>query len=624
VLDQVATKTDGIPLFAEELTKMVLESSLLRERESRYELPRPLPPLAIPTTLHDSLMARLDRLPAGRAVTQLAATLGRTFSYELLRSVSPLDPGALQEDLEVLVEAGLLYRNGLPPRATYTFKHALIQDAAYQSLLRSTRQTYHHQIAGALAEHFPEVAETQPELLAHHLTAAGLNAQAVGFWTRAGERALRRFANVEAIAHLSRGLDLLDTLPESPGLAQQELGLQISLAVPLIATRGYAAAAVEKTCLRARELCQQLGQIPQLFPVLWALWQFHVVRAEFLAAHELGEQLLSLAGSDPIFQLLAHEALGVTLFFMGELAPARGHLERTMALYNSVEHRSLAYSYTQDPDVAARSYVGIVLWALGDPDQALKRSREALERARELAHPFSQVFALNLWNWLLVLQREGRPAGTPIDAAMRLSGEQRFALGLAMATVLHGWTLVQDGRETDGTAELRRGLADWRATGAKLLEPFYLAMLGEAAGRAGYVDEGLTFVNEAQTLANSTGERWYEAELHRLRGELLRQQAVPDERGAEAAFRCALHVARRQGARTLALRAAMSLGGLLHKRDGEDAAGRLLIATHGSFTEGFDVTDLREARRGLDRLCPPDAMLNPGGIRALIGGRGSP
>jgi predicted ATPase len=318
VLEQVVAKTDGVPLFVEELTKMVLESGLLQEREERYELTGPLPPLAIPATLHDSLMARLDRLATVKALAQLGATLGREFSYELLQAVSPWDEGALQRGLHQLVEAEFLYQQGLPPQATYRFKHALIQDTAYQSLLRSTRQRHHQHIAQVLEELFPETVEAQPELLAHHYTEAGLSAPAIPYWLKAGQRASARSAHVEAITHLTRGIELLETLPATPQHSQHELPLHIALGASLIATKGYAAPEVEQTYARARQLCQHLEDPYQLYPVLRGLWSYYLVHAEYHTAHALGEQLLTLAQQtqDSAMLLAAHRALGSTLLYL--------------------------------------------------------------------------------------------------------------------------------------------------------------------------------------------------------------------------------------------------------------------------------------------------------------------
>ena len=322
VLNQIVVKTDGIPLFVEELTKMVLESGLLQEGQDRYELVGPLPPLAIPATLQDSLMARLDRLAPVREIAQVGATLGREFSYELLHAVCPVDEESLRQGLQQLVEAELVYQQGVPPQAVYFFKHALIRDTAYQSLLKSRRRQYHQQIGQVLEERFPDARETQPELVAYHYTEANLISEAIPYWQSAGQSAVQRSANAEAISHLTKGLELLETLPKTPEHVQQELILQLTLGTPLIASKGNASLEVEKAYTRARELCQQLGETPQLFPALSGLWRFHFVRAELKAALELGEQLLRLAQSAQRSELLlaAHVALGYTLVTLGELA----------------------------------------------------------------------------------------------------------------------------------------------------------------------------------------------------------------------------------------------------------------------------------------------------------------
>jgi len=396
VVEQVVAKTDGVPLFVEELTKMVLESGLLQEREARYELTGPLPPLAIPTTLHDSLMARLDRLAAVKAMAQLGATLGREFSYELLQAVAPWDEVTLRRGLQQLVAAELLYQQGMPPRATYLFKHALIQDAAYQSLLKSTRQQYHQHIAQVLEAQFPDTVEVQPELLAYHYTEAGLSAQAVLYWQKAGQRAVERSAHLEAVAHLMKGLEVLATLPDTPKRSRQELGLQIILGPALMASKGIAAPEVGRAYARARELCRQVEDAPQVFSVLRGLWNFYLVRAEHQTAQELAEQLLTLAQrhQTPAFLLEAHMTLGISSFWQGAIATARAHLEQASTLYDPQPHRAHAFLYGLDPGMASRCYASWALWALGYPEQAHQRIDEGLSLAQELPHRFSLAAAL--------------------------------------------------------------------------------------------------------------------------------------------------------------------------------------------------------------------------------------
>jgi TOMM system kinase/cyclase fusion protein len=604
VVEQVVAKTDGVPLFVEELTKMVLESGLLQEREERYELTGPLPPLAIPTTLHDSLMARLDRLAAVKGLAQLGATLGREFFYELLQAVSPWDEDTLRHGLHQLVAAEFLYQRGLPPQATYTFKHALIQDAAYQSLLRSTRQQYHQRIAQVLAERFPETAETQPELLAHHCTEAGLMEQAIPYWQQAGQRAIERSAHVEAISHLSKGLKLLATLPDTPKRRQQELTLQTALGGSLMIIKGFSAPEVERVYTRARTLCRQVGEIPQLFPVLWGLWLFYEVRGELQTARELAEQLLSLAQrqQDPAPLLHAYRAMGQTVFWQGELARARAYLEQGIALYNPQRHRSLAFHYSQDPGVGLRMFAAHVLWYLGYPDQALEHMQEALTLARELSHPLSLASALDHATWLHQYRRERRLAQDQAEADMALCREQGFAFFLADGTIMHGWALAAQGRRAEGMTQMQQGMATLRAIGVGVLLPRDHTMLAEAYGENGQAEEGLRLLAEALTTADYQGMHLWEPELYRVKGELLLRQRVPSAQEAESCFRQALDIARRQEAKALELRAAMSLARLWQHQGKRDEARALLAPIYGWFTEGFDTADLQDAKALLDTI----------------------
>jgi predicted ATPase len=604
VMEQVVAKTDGVPLFVEELTKMVLESGLLQEREERYELTGPLPPLAIPATLHDSLMARLDRLAAVKGLAQLGATLGREFSYDLLQAVAPWDEATLQRGLHQLVEAEFLYQQGLPPQATYLFKHALIQDVAYQSLLRSTRQQYHQRIAQVLEERFPELCETQPELLAHHYTEASVLAQAIAYWQRAGQRAIERSAPLEAIAHLSNGLELLGTLSDTPDRAQQELGVQIALGQAWMAAKGQGVAEVERAYTRARELCQQVGETPELFPVLWGLWRFYLVRAEYQTARELAEQCLSLAQRvhDPALLLAAHYALGATVYLLGELTPARAHLEQGIALYDRQQHHHLAFSYGMDLGVYCLSYVAWPLWKLGYPEQALKRNNEAITLAQDLSHPISLASALDYAAMLHYYRREGQATQERAEAGMALTSEKGIPQLLAVGMIMRGWALAVQGQGEEGIAQLHQGLAAFRAADAVISRSRDLALLAEAHGEVGQTEEGLTVLAEALAVVDKTGERYWEAELYRLKDELLLALSAEQHAEAETCFHQAIDIARRQQAKSLELRAATSLS-RLWQRQGKDAEARALLAPiYGWFTEGFDTADLREAKGLLDAL----------------------
>jgi predicted ATPase len=525
VVQQVVAKTDGVPLFVEELTKMVMESGLLRETDGHYELTGSLPPLAIPATLQDSLMARLDRLATVREVAQLGATLGREFSYELLQAVSPLDEETLHKGLHELVAAELIYQRGLPPQARYIFKHALIQDAAYQSLLKSKRQQYHQQVAQVLEERFAETKETQPELVAHHYTEAGLAKQAIPYWQHAGRRATQRSAHVEAIAHLTKGLELLKTLPDTPERTQQEITLQLALSVPLTATRGYASPEVEKVVTRALELCRQVGEIPQLFLVLGGLYTFYQQRTEYKTAQELAEQLLTLAQrqQDPTLLSHAHVCLGANLVWLGEFISARAHLEQDIAHLDPQRYPSLTFLGGHDPGVACLSYAAWALWHLGYPDQALKRSHEAVILAQKLS-PLSLAFALYFITELHLCRREGQAAQERAEQLIALCSEQGFPYWLGAGISCRGWALAEQGQIEEGVTQIVQGGARFRATGAGTGRSRGLGRLAEAYGKVGRTEEGLGLLARALALVEKSGERFYEAELYRLKGELLLAQ----------------------------------------------------------------------------------------------------
>ena len=412
VVQYIVAKTDGVPLYVEELTKMLLASPLLREETDRYVLTGPLRTVAIPDTLQDALMARLDQLKRAKEVAQLGAVLGREFAYELLQAIAPQDEDTLQAGLAQLVAAELLYQRGRPPRARYIFKHALIQDAAYASLLKRTRQQVHQQIAQVFAARFPALAETQPELVAHHYTAAGCAEQAVVYWQRAGQQASEHSAHVEAISHVTTGIELLKTLPATPEHTQHALTLYIALGAALQVTKGHAAPEVEHAYTQARALCQQVGETPELVPVLFGLWRYYIARPQFQTARDLGETLLRLAqpADDPALSAIAHYALGTTWLWLGALPAARTHLEAGIARYTPDQHHAMVFRIGQDPGVACRANAARTLWLLGYPEQALARLHDALALAHELSHPFSLAWARSLGGHRLAVSpgRAGR------------------------------------------------------------------------------------------------------------------------------------------------------------------------------------------------------------------------
>jgi predicted ATPase/class 3 adenylate cyclase len=558
VLQQIVIKTDGVPLFIEELTKMVLESGLLREEEHSYRLTESLPPLAIPATLQDSLRARLDRLSTVSEVVQLAATLGREFTYELLKSVSSLAEQFLLRELSRLVEAEFLYQRGTPPQATFIFKHALIQDAAYQSLLKSSRQRFHAKIGDTIEERFPEIVETQPELLAYHFTEALQAKKAVKYWEKAGRRDLERSAYLEAIAHLRKGIEVVRTLPPSAERTQWELGLQVALGNALLAVKGYAALEVEQTYAQAHALCQEIGLTAQAFPVLYGLWVFYFIRAELAKAREIGGEFLELARKQeetaPV--LMAHRVIQFALLWMGEISLSQTHFEQCTALYNAEQHRSLAFQYGQDPGMATLSLAPWSLWLLGYPDQALQRSQEALLAAQRMSHPLSLAYAHVMAAGFHQLRREERLVREKAEAAIAICSQHGFPYWLAWGNILRGWALAQQGETNEGIAQIRQGMADYRATGSMLEWTGFCALLAEAHFKAGQIKEGLNALDEGFTVMEKTGERFYQAELYRLKGELLLQSnnylsgaGVPKE--VQEYFDKALQIASRQSAKSL-------------------------------------------------------------------------
>ncbi|MFQ5946713.1 MAG: AAA family ATPase, partial [Anaerolineae bacterium] len=605
VVRHIVAKTDGVPLFVEELTKAILESSLLREEPDRYALTGPLAGVTIPATLQDSLMARLDRLPTVREVAQLGAVLGREFAYEMLRVLAAVEEPALQNGLAQLVGAELLYQRGRPPRAKYIFKHALIQDAAYASLLRSTRQKVHQQIAEMLEARFPETVATEPELVAHHYSEAGCHAQAVDYWHQAGQRAVQRSANVEATAHLRRGLELLSTLPDTPERTRHELTLQTTLGPALMATKGYAAPEAVQAYTRARELCQQVGEPSELFPVLWGMWLLYLGQGKHEPARQLAEQCLSLAHSvhDSGLVLEAQLLLAVSLFFLGKFSQARVHFEQGIALYDPQQHHALAFRYGNlDPGVASLFYLAYTLWLLGYPDQALERENEALTLAQKLAHAYTLARGLH-WSAILhQFRREWHVVRERADAAIPVAAKQGLALVLAVGPVMRGWALAMQGQGTEGLTQIRQGLDAYRATGAEFQRPHFLTMLAEVHGTLGRPEEGLSALNEALAQVEQGEERYYEAELYRLKGELLLAQKGGSEEDAEACFQQALDLARHQEAKSLELRAATSLSRLWQRQGKREEARQLLAEIYGWFTEGFDTADLNEARALLEAL----------------------
>jgi predicted ATPase/class 3 adenylate cyclase len=601
----ILEKTEGVPFFIEEFIKSLQDLKIIKRKDNKYYLAKDIKDLIIPSAIQDVIMARVDSLPEGaKGVLQTGSVAGREFSHDLIERVMGLSETELLSHLSVLKDSELLYERGIYPQSTYIFKHALIQDAAYQSLLKSTCQKYHRNIAQVLEKNFADTMETQPELLAHHYTEAGLNEQAVGYWHQAGQRATQRSAHVEAINHLTKGLEALMTLPDTLERARQELDLQITLGPLLQAVKGQSSPDTERVWVRARELCQQVGETSQLFPVLYGLFRFHMVLSELQATRELAEQLFSLAqrAQDPELLLEAHRVMGTTMFWLGEMASARAHLEKGMALYDPQQHRSHAFVYGQDPGVACRCFAAKSIWMLGYPDQARQSIHEALTLAQECTHPFSLAFALTNAALIHQFHREAQTVQERAKAVIAVSTKHGFPHWLAYGTILRGWALTAQEEGAEGIDQMRQGLVAYRATRSELHRPYFLSLLAEAHGEVGQPEEGLTVLVEALAIVDNTGERYWEAELHRRKGELLLMQEEQKVGEAEECFQKALDTARRQQAKSLELRVGMSLSRLWQQQDKKREAHQLLADIYGWFTEGFNTADLQEAKVLLEEL----------------------
>ncbi len=608
VIAHIVDKADGVPLFVEELTKTALESNFLREEEHCFALTGPLSDLAIPATLQDSLMARLDRAPELREVAQIGAVLGREFTYEMLDAIIGLEEAQLKHGLLQLVDNELLYQRGRPPRATYIFKHALIQDAAYQSLLKRSRQRYHRQVAQLLEARLPETVQAHPELPAHHYTEAGMAGQAISYWYLAGERALAHSANHEAIAHFGKGLSLPRELQDELQRDRCELKLQFSLGGAYLQMMGHSAPEVEVAFARARELWLRVGDAPELVPTMFGLWRTCVVQmADSEKPREVAEQLLRLAAEDSsaITGVVAHYAVGFTAHIMGQFSVARGHLCEGIKLYSS-DDRDIAavYRFGQDPGVACCCYLALTEWALGYPDKALAYTQDGIALAQRLDDPFSVAFAQVITSFLDQSRGDHEATSTKANQAVSLAADIGFPYWAGIGKVMQAWAAAAGNPSRALMADFKDRIEDHRAVGTDLFAPYFLTLVGEVALQAGLLDAGLEALDAAEALLNRTGERWWESETHRLRGE-LRVARDSDDAAAECCFEKALTVARSSEARSFELRAAMSLAQLWLRRDKRREARELLFPVYNGFSEGHDTADLRAARSLMGELETP-------------------
>ena len=605
VVQHIVAKTDGVPLYVEELTKMLLASALLREEADQYVLTGPLRTVAIPDTLQDALMARLDQLNRAKEVAQLGAVLGREFAYELLQAIAPQDEDTLQAGLAQLVGAELLYQRGRPPRARYLFKHALIQDAAYASLLKSTRQQVHQQIAQVLEARFPALVETQPELVAQHYTAAGCTEQAVVYWQRAGQHASDRSAYLEAISHFTTGIELLTDPARDAGAYPAGLDP---------AHRPRRGTADDQRAGSARggarlhpgtRVVSAGGRDARAGP--GPVWAVAVLSCTVTVAHGARARGNPAApgATCPRPRARCHRPLCpwgdvVLAWRVACCPPAPGGRHRTLharpAPCSGVPHGPRSGCWPAEPMPL------VTLWLLGYPEQALARLHEALALAHELSHPFSLACARCLAAFVSQFRRDVPAVHEQAEAAVALSTEQGFPHWAAMGTSLRGWALAMQGQGEEGMAQVRQGIAAWRATGAALFVPYFCTLLADVCAHLGHTEDGLQALAEAHTLVEQHEERWWEAEVCRLRGVLLLRQTGTPQAEAEAWLQRALDVARRQEAKSLELRAAMSLSRLWQQQGKRAEAHALLAPIYGWFTEGFDTADLQEAKALLDAL----------------------
>jgi class 3 adenylate cyclase/predicted ATPase len=604
----VIERTEGNPFFLEECVRTLIETGTIAGERGAYRAAHPFAEVQVPDTVQAVLAARIDRLaPGGKRLLQAAAVIGKDVPFALLETIADRPEAEVRRELGELQAGEFLYETRLFPDLEYTFKHALTHAVAYQSLLRSTRQQLHGRIGEALRERFPASAEAHPELLAHHLTEAGLAHEAVPEWARAGDRAVGRSALVEGIAHFRRGLGLLAGLPASQSRARQELAFHLKLGGPLVATRGYADPEILEVYGQARALCGETGESGALFDVLEGLWGYHYVRAALATARELGDRLLSFAEreQDGTLLLRAHAALGCTTASQGEFTAARAHFDEALAFHDPARHLGLMTAWGADPGVIALAYQAGNLWTLGYPDQGVTLAERALAVARPQPHSFSMAWAL-LTIALDRLRRGAMPeALEAAEALMTLSREQGFAQWLAQGMIARGTALSWLRPPAEAIPLLREALAARLATGARVAQPSFASRLAGACLRAGEVEAGLAVVMDALRQVDDTGDRGVESVLWRLQGELLLARGPGHEAGAEECFQKALAIAQRQCARLLELGAATTLARLWQQQDKPAAARELLGPIYAWFTEGFESPDLRTARALLDELSTP-------------------
>jgi class 3 adenylate cyclase/tetratricopeptide (TPR) repeat protein len=605
VVDHIVAKSDGVPLYVEELTRAIVDSGVLEDRGDAYVLNGALSRLNIPETLQDSLMARLDRVPRLREVAQLGSVLGREFAYEMISALAGIGEPLLQSGLGQLVVEELLYQRGRPPRARYLFKHALIQDAAYQSLLKRTRQQYHQQVAKLLEDRFPEVVSTQPELVAHHYTEANSPAQAIAYWLKAGTASATQFANVEAIDQFGKGLELVAALPDPRQRAEEELTLLMAFGPALFATKAYSHPDIGRTYARAWELCEQLGDDTRGFTALRGLYLHHLGRAELTKSRHFAEEALRVAERlDDASRLGgAHMALGLVLYFLGELVLAGPGLRLGLEIISSNSHQFQNWPGAH-PAITSETFLALISWMLGYPDRALEEAAAAVKSAEALGHPLTLAQTLGYCALIPIFRHEPSASTDYAARAMQICEEQDIAQHHALALCVNGWSLSASGETEKGSAQIAQGVDSYGGLGSS--KHILLALQADAQLAIGKPEAALVSVTAGLKVVDRIGGAPFEAELWRLRGEACLAGAGTVSE-AETAMLRGIDVARQQSAKSLELRGATSLARLWRQQGRQQEAAALLAPVYGWFQEGFDTADLQAARTLLDELGSPVA-----------------
>jgi predicted ATPase len=608
VAADIITHADGVPLFVEELIKSFLENSANGGNGGAFgSATAGTGP--IPSTLHGLLLARLDRLDCGKAVAQAGAVIGREFSFELLRLVTGLEQAALLGALDQLTSSGLAFRRGAPTQATYVFKHALVRDAAYGMLLRERRQTLHASVAQAYENHFPETVVAQPEILAYHYREGGMPTKAIGYLIAAADRALLRSATAQALSHLARARELIDSLPANAARRREEIKLQVVLANALMPTKGHSAPETKAAAERGRLLVEQaetLGEPAEdpllLFSVLFGIWLASYNADNHDDTCEFAAQILALAEKQrtTVPLMIGHRVMGISLLSAGDMAAGRVHLDRAIALYDPAEHRPLLTRFSIESGVVMLVFRSWALWLLGYPAAALSDAEHALKDAREIGQATTLLSALTFGSLALVDCGNYTRANAQLDEGAVLADEKDALFWKARGMMTRGCLLALTGRPADAVEMITTGIATYQSTGATTFVPLYLSYLAMAHAELGQFDDAWRRIGEALTAVEKAKERWCEADIHRIAGEIALKS--PDPAQAQAHFERALAVARAQQAKSLELRAAMSMARLWRDQGRREQARELLAAVYGWFTEGFDTLDLRQAKVLLDSL----------------------